>query len=67
MIEPHGMITRGRWKGTRGAKIADLPNGNVLIRPFNDTAFLEDARIHLSPDNPILLGRECWQTDDCSK
>jgi hypothetical protein len=67
MTEPHGIIISGRWKGTRGAKITDLPFGNILVRPFNDTAFLEDARIHLSPDNPIILHRDCWRTDDCSK
>ena len=62
MNEPHGTIIAGRWKGTRGAVIRK--EGFLLkIRPFNDTAKTEDARIHLSPDRPIMIERQAWEED----
>ncbi len=63
-IEPHGTIIGGRWKGTRGAQIGKPSAGLVTVRPFNDTAKTEDARIHLSPLQHIAVRVEDWRLDE---
>jgi hypothetical protein len=62
MNEPHGTIIAGRWKGTRGARISK-PGRSLIVRPFNDTAPTEDARIHLDPRRPIVLDSQAWEED----
>lgn len=62
MTELHGEIVAGRWKGTRGAMVK-MDGEFVIIRPFNDTAPTEDARMHLSPTRPIRINKDAWEFD----
>ena len=63
MQEPHGTIIAGRWKGTRAAVVKRLRNGSLSVRPFNDTAQTEDARVHLDPSRPITIDIQAWEED----
>lgn len=62
-MERHGTIIAGRFKGTRGALVTTVVEGQI-IRPFNDTAETEDARIHLSPLMPILVPFGFFELDE---
>jgi hypothetical protein len=62
MNEPHGTIIAGRWKGTRAAVVKRTKAG-ITVRPFNDTAQTEDARVHLDPSRPITIDAQAWEED----
>ena len=65
MAELHGTIVSGRWKGTRAALVERLIDPDfILVRPFNDTAESEDARIHLSPVHKIVIPSSAWKADE---
>jgi hypothetical protein len=64
MAEAHGTIVKGRWAGTRAALICKCGTF-AIVRPFNDTAKTEDARIHLSPRWAITIPMECFTEDEC--